>query len=93
MPEPSLSEVHADLVGRFQHDERLRHVEQTQAAQNATMHAMLEKVDALRLDAKADKRELLTAIEASKPKVWPAVSALTGVLVLLSGFFAVLYGN
>lgn len=84
MPEPTLSDVHADLVGRFQHDERLRHVETVQSAQSATMNAVREEIRAMRADAKDDKLEVLSAIADAKPKpVWPAVSGVIACVALL----------
>lgn len=84
MPDPTLSEVHADLVGRLKHDERLRHVETSQAAQAATMSAVQGELRGMRAEAKADKAELLTAIADSKPKpVWPAVSSVIACIALL----------
>ncbi|HEY9418240.1 MAG TPA: hypothetical protein VIQ30_26055, partial [Pseudonocardia sp.] len=65
MAEPTLSEVHADLVGRLKQDERLRSVE----TQTATLTAVVQ--DMPRMEAR-----LMTAIAEAKPKsVWPAVSA------------------
>lgn len=84
MPDPTLSDVHADLVGRFQHDERLRHVETVQAAQTATMNAVREEIREMRADAKQDKGEVLAAIADAKPKpIWPAVSSVIACVALL----------
>lgn len=94
MAEPALSEVHADLVGRLKHDERLRNVEQEQAAQSATMAALRDEIRAMRLDAKTDKAEVLAAIEANRPKSpWPAVSAMAAVLAVVLVVAAALYGQ
>lgn len=83
MPEPSLSEVHADLVGRLKHDERLRHVEQ-QVAVLSTIPEAMQRMET----------RLVTAITDNKPKSpWPAVGALGGVLGVLVVVFAAIYGQ
>ena len=83
MSEPTLSEVHADLVGRLKHDERLRAVEQQQAA----TAAVLSEIPRM-------ESRLMTAIAESKPKSpWPAVSALAGVMGVFLVIAAVLYGQ
>jgi hypothetical protein len=80
--EPTLSEVHADLVGRFKHDDRLRSVEQ--------------EVAALRLlptEIRRMEDRLVAAIEANRPRSpWPAVSAMAAVLAVVLIVSAALYG-
>lgn len=81
--EPTLSQVHADLVERFKHDERLRSVEQEQAAMRAVI------ADLPRMEAR-----IMGAIEANRPKSpWPAVGALAGVMGVLVVIFAAIYGG
>lgn len=83
MPEPTLSEVHADLVGRLKHDERLRAVEQKIAALEL-LPAAVERMEA----------RLVEAIKANAPRSpWPAVSALAGVLSVVLVLAAVIYGR
>lgn len=81
--EPTLSEVHADLVGRLKQDERLRAVEQQQAA----MAAVIAEIPRM-------EERLMAAIHEVKPKSpWPAVSALAGALSVVLVIAAVLYGQ
>lgn len=81
MADPTLSEVHADLVGRLEQDKRLRVVEQQQAAMTTAI-AELPRMEQRLKDAIADL----------KPKSpWPAVSALAGVLGVFLVIAAVLY--
>jgi hypothetical protein len=81
--EPTLSEVHADLVGRLQQDDRLRKVEQDLAA--------------LRLlpgEIQRMETRLVSAIEANRPKSpWPAVSAIAAVFAVVLVVAAALYGG
>ncbi|TCC26717.1 hypothetical protein [Kribbella speibonae] len=76
MAEPTLSEVHADLVGRLKHDERLRAVE----TQTATLQAIVQDIP--RMEAR-----LTAAIQDSKPKntaAWASVVvAVVAVVVAL----------
>lgn len=76
MAEPTLSEVHADLVGRLKHDERLRAVE----TQTATLQAIVQDIP--RMEAR-----LTAAIQDSKPKntaSWASVVvAVVAVVVAL----------
>jgi hypothetical protein len=76
MAEPTLSEVHADLVGRLKHDERLRAVE----TQTATLQAIVQDIP--RMEAR-----LTAAIQDSKPKntaAWASVIvAVVAVVVAL----------
>jgi hypothetical protein len=81
MAEPTLSEVHADLVGRLRQDERLREVEK-QVASLSNLPALMERME----------NRLTTAIADNKPKSpWPAVGALTGVMSVLCVVFAAIY--
>jgi hypothetical protein len=80
--EPALSEVHADLVGRLQQDERLRKVEQDLAALRL-LPAEIQRMEA----------RLVTAIEANRPRSpWTAVSAMAAVLTVVLIVSAALYG-
>lgn len=81
MADPTLSEVHADLVGRLEQDKRLRLVEQQQAAAMVAIAAL-----------PAMEQRLAAGIADLKPKSpWPAVSALAGVLGVFLVIAAVLY--
>lgn len=83
MNEPTLSEVHADLVSRLKQDERLRTVEQQQAA----MAAAIAEIPRM-------EQRLITAIQELKPRSpWPAVSAIAGVVAVFLVVAAVLYGQ
>ena len=85
MPEPSLSDVHADLVGRFKHDERLRHVEQEQAAMRAAI-AELPRMEGRLMTAIAGVASEVRRVdaEASSPRPWPAiVSAFVASVALV----------
>lgn len=83
MPEPTLSEVHADLVGRLKHDERLRQVE--------------IEIGALRLlpaEMRRMEDRLVSAIQEARPKSpWPAVSALAAVLGVFLVIAAAIYAQ
>lgn len=94
MPEPTLSDVHADLVGRLEQDKRLRALEQAQAAAGADMRAVKDELSHMRAEAKEDKAELLAAIRENKPaSPWPAVSAMAAVLGLMLILAAAIYGQ
>ena len=83
MTEPTLSEVHADLVGRLKHDERLRDLETRQARVETAI------TEIPRMEAR-----LIAAIQELKPKSpWPAVSAIAGVVAVFLVVAAVLYGQ
>jgi chromatin segregation and condensation protein Rec8/ScpA/Scc1 (kleisin family) len=96
MPDPTLSEVHADLVGRLEQDKRLRAVEQNQSSLEATMNAFITESVADRLEQRAERirseARLMTAIEATKPKSpWPAVGAIFGAVTFLFAVAAAIY--
>lgn len=81
MGDPSLSEVHADLVGRLKQDERLREVEK-QVAQLSNLPDLMQRMEA----------RLVAAISDTKPKSpWPAVGAMAGVMGVLIVVFAAIY--
>ncbi|MDN5854484.1 MAG: hypothetical protein L0K86_16865, partial [Actinomycetia bacterium] len=83
----NLSTVHADLVGRFEHDKRIRYLEVEQGVQSATLAEV--KATLPRMEDR-----LVKAIEASKPaSPWPAVGALAGVMAVLVVVFAAIYGQ
>lgn len=71
--EPNLSDVHADLIGRFEHDKRLRYVEVVQAETSTSVAALKNEVAAVRADAKEDKAEILAAIRESKSESLAAI--------------------
>ncbi|GAA1550007.1 hypothetical protein GCM10009804_03240 [Kribbella hippodromi] len=78
MAEPTLSEVHADLVGRLKHDERLRTLEQ----QTATLQAIVQDIP--RMEAR-----IMAAIQEAKPKntaAWASVivAAVTVVVAIVA---------
>jgi hypothetical protein len=82
MAEPTLSEVHADLVGRLKHDERLRTLEQ----QTATLQAIVQEIPRM-------ETRLTAAIQDAKPKnTWAAagvIVAAVAVVVTIVAVFAV----
>lgn len=70
MPEPTLSEVHADLVGRLEQDKRLRALETT----TATLTAVVQEIPRM-------EQRLKEAITELKPKSpWPAIAAISGLV-------------
>lgn len=73
--DPSLSDVHADLVSRFETDKRLRHVEVGYAEMTASMGAVKNDVAAVRADQKEDKAEILAAIRESKAETTAEIRA------------------
>lgn len=88
MAETTLSEVHADLVGRLEQDKRLRMLEQAQAASSATMQALLTEVAAdraeLRESARATESRLMAAINDAKPKnTWAAASSIIAAIAVV----------
>lgn len=81
MAEPSLSEVHADLVGRLKQDERLREVEK-QVAALSNLPDLMQRMEA----------RLVAAIADTKPKSpWPAVGALAAAIGVLVVVLAAIY--
>ena len=81
MAEPSLSEVHADLVGRLKQDERLREVEK-QVASLSNMPDLMQRMEA----------RLVVAISDTKPKSpWPAVGSMAAVFSVLIVLLAAIY--
>lgn len=81
MAEPTLSEVHADLVGRLKQDERLREVEK-QVASLSNLPDLMQRMEA----------RLVTAISDNKPKSpWPAVGSLAAVMSLVLVLAAAIY--
>lgn len=83
MAEPTLSEVHADLVGRLKHDERLREVEQ-KVASLSNLPELMQRMEA----------RLTTAIADNRPKSpWPAVGSVAAVMSVLLVIFAAIYAK
>lgn len=85
MNEPTLSDVHADLVGRFEHDKRLRLVEQGQARTEAII-ADLPRMEERLMVAIAGVSSEVRRVddEATAPRPWPAiVSALIASVALI----------
>lgn len=81
MREPTLSDVHADLVGRFKHDERLRDVEQRTA-----------RVEAVIADLPRMENRLTTEIRESRRNFsqWAgvavaAVAVFVAVIAVIQG--------
>lgn len=94
MGEPSLSQVHADLVERFEHDKRLRAVEQEMAEARAVIRD-LPRMEARIMGAITSVAEEVRRVdtEASTPKPWPAiVSAIVAAVALLLIVAERLYG-
>lgn len=83
MPEPTLSEVHADLAGRLDTRERLRAVELDLAALKLLPAEMRRMED-----------RLVTEIRDTKPKPpWAAVSAVVAAVGLILIIAAAIYGQ
>jgi hypothetical protein len=85
MAEPTLSDVHADLVGRFEHDKRLRLVEQGQARTEAIL-AELPRMEERLMNAIAGIGAEVRRVddEATRPRPWPAiVSAAVAAVALV----------
>lgn len=79
--EPTLSEVHADLVGRLEQDARLRKVEQDLAA----LRLLPAEIQRMEL-------RLVGAIEKNAPRSpWPAVSAIAAVAAVALVLLAAIY--
>ena len=77
-PEPTLSDVHADLVGRLQQDERLRAVEQ----QTAAMAVVVSEIP--RMEAR-----LTAAIQDVRPKnTWAAAGVIVAAIAVVVTVFA-----
>jgi len=87
MPEQSLSDVHADIVARFEHDKRIRHLEVESAT---TVAALAEMKQAL---PRMEER-LVKTIEGNKPKSpLPVVMAIIAGASLLLTLAAAIYGQ
>lgn len=85
--EPTLSQVRDDLVGHLNLDARVRGVEIKQAEQGTALTSLTHEV-------RTSKMDILAAIADTKPKpIWPAVSALCGVMVVLMALFALIYAG
>lgn len=81
MAEPTLSDVHADLVGRLKQDERLREVEK-QVAALSNLPDLMQRMEL----------RLVTAINENRPKSpWPAVGALAAVMSVVLVLAAAIY--
>jgi hypothetical protein len=79
MAEPSLSEVHADLVGRLKQDERLREVEK-QVAALSNLPDLMQRMEA----------RLTSAIADTKPKnQWNAAGVLVAAVAVVVAVFAI----
>lgn len=83
MSEPTLSEVHSDLVARLEQDKRLRAVEQAQAATSNEVSNL--RADILRMEhtAAAGFIELKELVKDSKPKIWQAIAAIVPAIMLI----------
>lgn len=71
--EPSLSEVHADLVGRLEQDKRLRSVETALATQ-------AEAVKNLEVYLPRMEDRMTAEIRATKVNWWPVIGSLSAVV-------------
>lgn len=83
--EPTLSEVHADLVGRLEHDKRLRAVEQRQARIEAVIEdlpRMEERIMRALGDVKHNLERLDSETTSPRP-IWPALSAVVAAVALI----------
>jgi hypothetical protein len=82
--EPTLSEVHADLVARLEQDKRLRTVEQQQAATNAEVGNLRTDIARLEGANAAGFTEVKALIQENRPRpAWPAISAMVAAIALL----------
>lgn len=78
MAEPTLSEVHADLVGRLKQDERLREVEK-QVASLSNLPDLMQRMEV----------RLTSAIAETKPKnQWAAASVIVAAVAVVVAILA-----
>lgn len=97
--EPTLGQVRDELKADLQLDQRVRAVEIEQAVTRTSIDGMRHQVAAVeegqrqaRIEAKETRAEILAAIEAAKPKPWPAVSAVVAAVALVLLIAERLYG-
>lgn len=82
--EPTLSDVHADLVSRLEQDKRLRAVEQQQAATNTEVSGLRDDIKRLENASSTGFTELKNLVKENGPRpVWPAVSAIVAAIILI----------
>lgn len=82
--EPTLSQVHTDLVGRLDHDKRIRDLEAGQAATVTQLSGISGELRGVREDGKATRAELLAAIRENRPEPpWKAMTAMLGLVTLV----------
>lgn len=91
--EPTLSDVHADLVNRLEQDKRLRSVEQQQAATNSEVAGLRDDIHRLETSAFNGFSELKQLISDSKPKYWPATAAIVAAVGLVLVIAQAIYGQ
>ena len=85
--EPTLGQVRDELVTQLNLDARVRGVEVQQAEHRS-------ELSALRHELRTSKTDILSAIEAIKPKpIWPAVSAIVAAVGLLLIIFGLIYAG
>lgn len=96
MSDPTTREMHSDIVTRleqgFEHDKRLRAVEQDVAALRLLPNEVQRLEQRLTADASAMEKRIVAEIQGVKPKpVWPAIAALVPAIAMLFGLAAVIY--
>ena len=85
--EPTLGQVRDEIVSNLNLDARVRGVEIKQATTETALAGLKDELRSFKVD-------VLAAIQENKPKpVWPAVSAMCAVMVVLMGMFAAIYGR
>lgn len=85
MTDPTLADLSAQIREGFKHDERIRAVENQQAA----MATVIQQMPEMRVEFVSALKELKTELRPRSP--WPAVAACTGVFMAMMAVFAVLY--
>lgn len=90
--EPTLGQVRDELKADLKHDERLRQVEVQQAVTTTSLDGLRIQIGTLREENRGMEARLVAAIEAARPKPWPAVSALVAAVALILLVAQSLYG-
>lgn len=94
MPEPTMSDLAAQIERGFAHDERVRSLEQEVAALRLLPAEMRRMEDRITSENKASEDRIRSEIRDNKPKSpWPAVSALAAVLAVVLVIAAAIYGS
>lgn len=81
--EPGLGQVRDEIMGGINLDHRVRAVEIEQATTKAELSGLKDEVRGQREDVRRMEGKLLAAIEATKPKPWPAVSGIAAAVALI----------